>query len=125
MIKQIIKFGMVGVANTIIGYFTYLILIAEGINVQLAMAGNWIIGSIFSFFLNKYWTFGQKNNDFKSVIRFIMVCTFAMLLNIALVTIAVNYIGMEKRIGGLVSMIFVIAVNFIGQKFFAFRGHNS
>ena len=124
MIKQMIKFGIVGVANTIIGYGTYLILIAFGINVQLAMAGNWVIGSIFSFFLNKYWTFGQKNNDFESVIRFIIVCTLAMLLNIALVTVAVNFLGMEKRIGGLVSMLLVIAVNFLGQKFFAFRGQN-
>jgi len=119
-----IRFGIVGVANTIIGYGTYLILVAFGINVQLAMAGNWVIGSIFSFFLNKYWTFGQKTNDLGSIIRFIIVCTLAMLLNIALVTVAVNFLGMEKRIGGLVSMLFVIIINFLGQKFFAFRGQN-
>ena len=123
MIKQVIKFGIVGVANTIIGYGTYLILITFGVNVQLAMAGNWVIGSIFSFFLNKYWTFGQKNSDFASVIRFIIVCTVAMLLNIVFVTIAVNFLGMEKKIGGLVSMGLVIVVNFLGQKFFAFRRH--
>ena len=125
MIKQVIKFGIVGVANTIIGYGTYLILIAFNVNVQLAMAGNWVIGSIFSFFLNKYWTFQQKNNDSASVIRFIIVCTFAMLLNIALVTVTVNFLGMEKKIGGLVSMIFVVGINFLGQKFFAFRGHKT
>ena len=123
MIKQVIKFGIVGVANTIIGYGTYLILITFGVNVQLAMVGNWVIGSIFSFFLNKYWTFGQKNSDFASVIRFIIVCTVAMLLNIVFVTIAVNFLGMEKKIGGLVSMGLVIVVNFLGQKFFAFRRH--
>ena len=72
------KFILVGIANTIVG--TAVMFAAYNIfhlNYWISSASNYVIGSILSYFLNKYFTFKNQKKSWKQVVVFaanISVC---------------------------------------------------
>ena len=124
---QPVKFLAVGVINTIVGYGvmfgTYNLL---GWDYWLASAANYVVGSLCSFFLNKYFTFQSKKFSAGEVVRFvlcILVCYFVgygvarpcvrLVFQSASVTLQDNL----AMLGG--SGVFTV-LNFFGQKLFVF-----
>ena len=134
-IKKIIsleqsRFIIVGVMNTIIG--TAAMLIAYNVfhlGYWVSSAMDYIIGSIFSYFANKYFTFKSEKKSMSEIVRFvinIVVCYFIsysvakpvmemMLKDINLSVSILEQISMFFGMG-----IFVV-LNYFGQKFFVFR----
>ena len=73
-----IKFLIVGVINTLVGS-AVMFLLYNGFHTGywIASACNYIIGSIVSYFLNKYFTFRSKEKSLREVITFavnIVIC---------------------------------------------------
>lgn len=101
------KFVLVGIVNTIVGYGImlgyYNVAASFGwfngdINYWIGSAANIILGSILSYFLNKYFTFQNKDSNKKTAIRFIINIAVCYLLayGIAkpLITwVTVNWLG--------------------------------
>lgn len=131
MKKEIIKFILVGCSNTVIGalliYFFYNIC---GWGYWLASAFGYVVGSAWSYFMNKYFTFQYKKRDYVSVIRFIInivVCYFIAYLIAKPLTMQICEAlfptfseKMQEQIALLVGMGLFTVLNFIGQKFFCF-----
>lgn len=134
------KFLIVGVINTLIG---------EGIQLLLLNPFNWsgfawgvgaaavigtIVGSIVSFFLNKYFTFQNKEKSFMQVVRFTVNICACLLLRVIVATAvselcksaSLSMFGMsvDKFAGNVawaVGACVFVACNYIGQRFFAFK----
>ena len=77
-VREMIKFVLVGGMNTLIGtavmFFAYNAL---GFGYWVSTALNYIVGSIFSYFANKYFTFKSKRRSVREVLRFavnILIC---------------------------------------------------
>lgn len=116
--------------NTIIG--TAAMLIAYNIfhmGYWLSSAMDYIIGSIFSYFANKHFTFKAKKKSKSEVVRFvinIIVCYF-LAYGIArpVMNILLKDVTFSKSIMDQISMFFgmgiFIVLNYCGQKFFVFR----
>lgn len=70
--KTIIKFIFVGIINTIVGagvmFGLYNIF---GVSYFISTVMNYVIGSIVSFLLNKYYTFSSKEFAIKEIFLFI------------------------------------------------------
>ena len=76
-----IKFLMVGVINTLVGTSVMFVLYnVIGTGYWLASAANYIVGSIVSYFLNKYFTFKSNKQSLKEIIRFILNILLCYLL---------------------------------------------
>ena len=124
------RFVIVGVMNTIIGAAAMLIaynMFHLGYWVSSAM--DYIIGSIFSYFANKYFTFQSNKKSASEVVRFvinIVVCYF-LAYSIAKPIIEMLLKDVELSVSFMeqISMIFgmgiFIVLNYFGQKFFVFR----
>lgn len=127
-ITQFAKFGIVGVLNTIIGTTVmFLLYNVAGCNYWISSGMNYIVGSIFSYFANKHFTFHVKNNSKKYVFKFIVnisICylfaygTARPLIKLCLKGIDKN---VSENIAMVVGMVFFVILNFLGQKFFVFR----
>nr|WP_243158160.1 GtrA family protein [Aminipila terrae] len=93
----------------------------------LSSSMNYVLASILSFFLNKYFTFRNKEKDFTQIIKFI--CNIAICYFIAygvskpLITFLVQ--NQSSKFQENLAMIFGMGLftilNFLGQKFFTFR----
>lgn len=133
--SQFIRFGCVGALNTLIGtgvmFFAYNVLHC---GYWLSSALNYIIGSIFSYFANKYFTFRQKEKSKGEIVRFILNIAICYLVAYGLaeplVTCGIRFWGLQlpvtisEQISMLAGMILFVIINFIGQKMIVFKGRN-
>ena len=131
------KFILVGILNTIIGNglmfvfynFTPIKDIVWGAvdGYWISSALGYIIGSIVSYFLNKHFTFKNKEKGIKPALKFalnIAVCYF-LAYGLAKPLIAWILSGhnqtVQSNIAMLAGMCLFVAFNYIGQRFFAFK----
>lgn len=126
--KTFLKFVLVGIVNTIFG--TSIMFVAYNflhLSYWISSAANYILGSILSYFLNKHFTFQDKSKSMKTVLKFtinIMVC-YLIAYGIAKPVAEMMLNGASKtckeNIAMLVGMVLFVMLNYLGQRFFAFR----
>lgn len=126
--KTFIKFVFVGVLNTIFG--TAIMLTCYNIihmNYWLSSACNYFFGSILSYFLNKNFTFQNRERSWRIIWRFVINILICYLLAYGIAKPLVRFLlsGSTKVIqengAMLVGMVFFTVINYWGQKHFAFK----
>ena len=125
-----VRFIIVGVANTLIGLIAMLVAYnVFHLGYWLSSAMDYIIGSIFSYFANKYFTFQVKRRSKSEVFRFvinIIVC-YLIAYSIAKPTVmkllenASLSVSILEQISMIVGLGIFIVLNYFGQKYFVFR----
>ena len=128
--KSFLTFLIVGVVNTLFGTAIMLVLYnVFGCSYWVSSFCDYFFGSILSYFLNKHFTFHYQGTDWRSIVKFalnIVVCyliayslalpfTRQVLQHWELSTPVVENVAM------LVGTGLFMVINYIGQKFFAFK----
>lgn len=126
--KTFWKFILVGVVNTLFGTgIMFLFYNVFHLGYWLSSASNYIFGSILSYFLNKHFTFRNKSRSPRVVLRFVLSITLCYLaaygLAQPLVGMVLSDLSPSLRDNGamLVGMCVFVALNYLSQRFFAFR----
>ena len=132
------RFIVVGVINTLVGYGVMFGLYnLAGLHTWgdagywISSAANYIIGSIVSFFLNKHFTFQNKERGWAQVGRFaltVAVCwliAYGVAKPLALWALSGQSGKIQENVALLVGMVLYTGLNYFGQRFFAFRKKNS
>ena len=123
-----IRFLIVGVINTVVGtgvMFVFYNIFHTGY--WIASASNYVIGSIVSYFLNKYFTFKSKKRSMKEAMRFVVniICCYFVAYGVAKPCIACLFNGFQQNtkdnIAMLMGMCLFVILNYFGQKFFVFK----
>ena len=137
---KFLKFLLVGVLNTLIG---------EGIVLLLTQPVGWknfswgpgaaafvvtVIGSIVSYFLNKYFTFKNKEKGLKPALRFTINIAACLLIRVLVATgvselckaTGFTMFNMDVNtfagyLSWAVGACVFVACNYVGQRFFAFK----
>ena len=122
------KFILVGIVNTLVGtavmFGCYNLL---HFSYWVSSAANYVVGSVVSYFLNKNFTFRNKSKDPMVLVRFVINITVCYLLAYGIAKPLVRRIlsGSSVRIqengAMLVGMCLFVGLNYLGQRFFAFR----
>ena len=122
-----LKFVLVGVVNTVVG--TAVMFLAYNLlhlSYWISSAANYIVGSICSYFLNKYFTFQNKERSVRQIIRFVVNITLCYLVAYGMAKPVVSAVlsGMSEKVQGNCSMLcgmcLFVALNYLGQRFFVF-----
>lgn len=126
--RKLLKFIIVGVINTLVGMAIMLGLYNwAGCSYWFSSAANYILTSILSYFLNKYFTFQNREKSLGQVIRFILNIAICYLVAYGIakpLTFAVLAgLGeqLQTNIAMLVGMCLFTGLNYIGQRMFAFK----
>lgn len=126
--KTTIKFLLVGVINTIVGTSIMFLLYNVGhMNYWVSSAANYIVGSIVSYFLNKYFTFQNKEKSVQQIVRFVVNISVCYLLayGIARPLIRAIFSFAEKTVQDNVAMLagmcLFVGFNYLGQRFLVFK----
>lgn len=123
---QFVKFGLVGVSNTIISYIIYIISIYAGFDMLIANFLGFIISVFNSFYWNNKFVFkkqkGQQRSIIKSLLKtYMSYALTGICLNSILLIILVNYIQISKYIAPIIILFITIPINFILNKLWAFK----
>lgn len=127
LIIQFIKFGMVGAVNTILSYFiTNMCYYILHIHAQISNILAFLITVFISFILNGKFVFNKENkksNFIKSLLKvYISYSITGLFLTAILLYFEESILGIPHYIATLINLIFTIPINFILNKFWAYRG---
>lgn len=123
------KFVLVGIVNTLFGTgIMFLFYNVFGLSYWISSASNYFFGSILSYFLNKRFTFRSRGNTGRSLWRFVVNISVCYLLAYGLAKPAVRALlagaaaTVQDNVAMLVGMCLFVGLNYLGQRFFVFRG---
>lgn len=128
--KSFVTFLVVGVVNTLFGTAIMLVLYnVFGCSYWVSSFCDYLFGSILSYYLNKRFTFHYQGSDWLSIVKFalnIVVCyLIAYSLALPLTRHALESMHLSKTIVENIAMLvgtgLFMVINYLGQKFFAFR----
>lgn len=125
-LMQFFKFGIVGLSNTIISYVVYLIGVFFGLHYLLASILGFVISILNSFYWNNQYVFKTNANEKRSLISsfcktFLAYAGTGLVLNNILLIIQVDILHCNKTIAPLINLIITIPLNFVLNKFWAFK----
>ena len=122
------KFLLVGVFNTVVGCGTmFLLYNLAGCSYWISSTANYLVGSIVSFFLNKFFTFQNKERSWKQVGKFVINVAVCYITAYGLAKPAVAFLlrgqtqAFQENAAMLAGMCLYTGLNYFGQRFFAFR----
>lgn len=121
--NKLLRFLIVGGCSTLIDFAIYMLL-SLWIQISAAKTISMLAASVFSYAVNKSFTFQDKNKTNAGyLLRFYIVFAANLLANVA-----VNYVcfGMtgDKIIAFVLATLAGMTVNYIGLKFFVFKQQN-
>ena len=123
-----LKFILVGIVNTIFGMgIMFIFYNFFHFSYWVSSASNYIFGSILSYFLNKHFTFQNKSKSLATVIKFTVNITICYLIAynvakpLAMWSFSGFYTHVQNNIAMLAGSIFFVGLNYLGQRFWAFK----
>lgn len=122
---QFLKFGVVGVSNTLIFFAVYTLLLkAFGVWYVAASGIGFAVGAVNGFLWNRAWTFKGHVGDALTPVRWFVVQTSGLLLNLGLVYLFVDGVGLGKLSGQAVTIVIVTVTTFFANRAWTFRAHD-
>ena len=130
-LTQFIKFGIVGVSNTVVSYVTNILVlfVMKPVNVSW----DYFVGNIVAFLLSVLWSFywnnkfvfkkedGEKRNIWAALFKTYVSYGFTgLILNNILLVLWISVLHMNKMIAPIINLIINIPINFFLNKIWAF-----
>lgn len=118
---EIIKYGLVGVINTIIGYGVFLIAYEWAkFSPEMANAIGYLFGLCAAFILNKIFVFNQREISFVESVRFLIAFMLAFGLNQAMLIFLINYSPVPVEVAQIFAMAIYTVLFYLLSKYFVF-----
>lgn len=122
--RELPIFIIVGSMTVLVDFSVYRGLLWSGLTpIELAKGVGFVAGTLFAYFVNKFWTFAHKDHASGSVFRFAVLYSLTLAANIY-----INQLGIKLMQGKSLALVmaFLIAttisaaLNFLGMKWFVF-----
>jgi putative flippase GtrA len=116
---RLVRFGLVGAANTAVDYAAWALLFyAAGWPLLLCQAVGYTIGVVNSFVLNSFWTFRARRLAFPRFLRFLLVNGVSLGASLGLIVLFASFL--PPVAAKTVTVVFTISINYFGSKLFVF-----
>ncbi len=131
---QFVKFGIVGVSNTVVSYVIYLVALLFLEHNHIFSDADYIIAQVVAFILSVLWSFYWNNRYvfkkddgieriwwkalFKTYISYAFTGLF---LNTVLSILWIEVLGISKLIAPIINLLVSVPINFLMNKYWAFK----
>jgi putative flippase GtrA len=122
MLVQFVKFGIVGVSNTLITFLVYTLLLKGfGVWYIAASAIGFIVGAVNGFLLNRRWTFAGHVGDAYTPLRWAIVQSGGLGINLGLLYVFVHDASIDKLLSQAFATVVVTITTFFVNRAWTFR----
>lgn len=132
-LMQFIKFGIIGVSNTLISYVIYLVALVVfqknnwfgEMDYLIAQILGFLLSVLWSFYWNRKYVFAsdkEANPWFQALVK--TYCSYAftgIFLNTVLSILWVEKLGISKMLAPILNIFVSVPLNFVMNKFWAFK----
>lgn len=131
---QFVKFGIIGVSNTVISYAVYLAVLLPLQQKNWFPRADYIIANAVAFVISVFWSFcwnrryvftageGEHIPYWRALIKtYISYAFTGLFLNTVLSILWVRLLGVPKAIAPIFNLLLSVPINFLMNKYWAFR----
>lgn len=120
---QFMKFGIVGLSNTVISLLVYYIFVYLGVNYIIANALGFCVSVINAFYWNNKYVFDDKTetNVKKAFFKVFISYGGSFCISTVLIFIMVDILHISEFLAPLLRLIVTVPINFTMNKLWAFR----
>ena len=122
---QFLKFGLVGVLNTVIAYVVYLFFVMVGIHYMISNLIGFSVSVVNSYYWNNRYVFKAEGQRvwWKTLAKtYISYAGTGIVLSSLLLFLWVDVCGIMEEVAPLLNLLFTVPINFIVNKFWAYKG---
>lgn len=121
-IKRFVKFGIVGVLNTIINWVIFIALNKLGVYYILSNIIAYSLSTLNSYICNSKWVFNHNGENVrKTTIKFIVLNFIGLILNTTILYVLVDIVGLYKIISLIITTLIVMILNYFINKLWVFK----
>lgn len=133
-LMQFVKFGIVGLSNTAISYVIYVVTLIlfqknnliPSVDYLVAQVIAFILSVLWSFYWNNKFVFEKADNEERNIVHaliktYISYAFTGLFLNSILSLLWVEVLGIPKIIAPIINLLVSVPLNFVMNKFWAFR----
>lgn len=126
---QFIKFGIVGISNTVISYVVYAILVYLGMHYLVANVVSYFAGVANSFVWNSKFVFKAEDdpnrNPAKVFVKTLAASAFTgLVINNLLLMLWVGIFHLNEYLGPLLNLVVTFPLNYVLNKYWAYKKEN-
>jgi putative flippase GtrA len=122
VLVQFVKFGIVGVSNTLLTFAVYTLLLKGfGVWYLAASAIGFVVGAVNGFLWNRRWTFRGHIGDALTPVRWGIVQGCGLGLNLGLLYLFVHDAGLDKLLAQAFATAIVTVLTFLANRAWTFR----
>lgn len=123
---QFVKFCVVGLTNTIIGYVVYSICIYFGMHYLLANVVGFIVSVVNAFYWSNKYVFIKGSFEYRNIYAsfFKTVLSYAstgIVLNSILLWLLIDRMHISEYVAPIIILIITVPTNFIMNKYWSFK----
>ena len=120
---QLAKFSVVGASGYIVNLIVYAALLnGAKLHYLVAATGSFLVAAANNYWWNRHWTFAHNKGHFGiQGMRFLVVSGVSYGANLGFLALLVEGAGLGKLVAQAVAVIFVMPLNFLGNKLWSFR----
>ncbi|MHB1315840.1 MAG: GtrA family protein [Christensenellales bacterium] len=125
LIKQFIKFGLVGLSNTLISLGVYYLLVYLNVHYILANIAGFLVSVLNAYYWNSRYVFPKGSQKRRSAfLKCFVAYGFTFLLGTLLLFLMVDQIGISDKVAPIINLCITIPANFLLNKVWAFKEEN-
>lgn len=124
--KEVINYLIFGVLTTLVNYVSYIIFTRVfSVDMFVSNLVAWFLSVVFAFITNKLIVFESKEFTPKVIVKegvsFMIARVFSLLLDMLILYLMADLLGMNDLIVKIISNVIVIIVNYVLSKFLIFK----
>lgn len=117
---QLVRYGIVGVANNFLGYLIYLGITWLGVDPKLAVTIMYPIGALIAYFSHAKYSFSYEGDNGSGLIRYVLAHFIGYGANISLLYIFSDRMGYAHQLVQAVAIFVVAGLLFVLFRHFVF-----
>lgn len=131
---QFLKFGIIGVSNTVISYVLYSGSLLMFRRLKIFPQGDYLIAQVIQFVLSVLWSFywnnkkvftlqeGEERSMWEALLKTYISYSFTgLFLNSLLLVLWIHVVGISEFIAPIINLLISVPLNFMINKCWAFR----
>lgn len=118
--KQLVRYGFVGVASNVVAFGVYVAITALGATPKATAGLVYVVAAAVGFVGNRQLTFAHEGSVWGAGGRYVVVHAGGFVLNIALLALLVDHYGRSHVWSQAFAIVVVAGYLFVAFKFFVF-----